>query len=90
MSPKAKIMVIEDDVYIAELVRYNLEQERYAVTILANGTNGAACVAREKPDLVILFMLQKFLSQKPSRQAKEGFLTDAIRFFSALSLRRFL
>lgn len=49
-----KIMLIEDDVMIQELVSFNLQREGYSVIIADEGKSALELVNREKPDLVLL------------------------------------
>ncbi len=49
-----KILVVEDDVNIAELLRLYLEKENFKVTIAHDGGKGVAEFEKEKPDLVLL------------------------------------
>ncbi len=48
------ILIIEDDPDIAELVRYNLERERFRVRVAVSGEMGLDLVRSEPPDLIIL------------------------------------
>jgi len=52
-----RILVIEDDRDIAELVRYNLEKEGFQVTCSADGVAGLAQVRKLPPDLLILDLM---------------------------------
>lgn len=54
---KKRILVIEDDKDIQELVRYNLEKEGYAVTLAASGEAGLKAVDKKIPDLVVLDLM---------------------------------
>lgn len=49
----AKIAVIEDDRNLADLLKYNLSREGFAVVTAADGLTGLAMIRREKPDVVI-------------------------------------
>ena len=49
-----KILLIEDDVQIQELVRYNLEKEGLTVVSASDGERGLHLAMRDKPDLIIL------------------------------------
>ncbi|PVV83931.1 response regulator transcription factor [Dehalogenimonas alkenigignens] len=48
------IIVIEDDRTLAELVKYNLIREGFAVFTAADGVAGLELIRREKPDAVIM------------------------------------
>jgi len=49
-----KILVVEDNADILELVAYNLEAQGYEVTRAMTGENGLSQAARVLPDLVVL------------------------------------
>jgi len=50
----AKVLLIEDDVQIQELIRVNLEKEGFTIITALDGEQGLAFANREKPDLIIL------------------------------------
>ncbi|KUO77405.1 MAG: ArsR family transcriptional regulator [Desulfosporosinus sp. BRH_c37] len=50
----SKILLIDDEVQIQELVRYNLEKEGFVVIIASDGGQGLDLARRDKPDLIIL------------------------------------
>ena len=50
----AKVLLIEDDVQIQELIRINLEKEGFTIITALDGEQGLAFASREKPDLIIL------------------------------------
>ncbi len=52
-----KILMIEDDKDITELVRYNLEKDGYRVTAAEDGATGLAQFRRSQPDLLILDLM---------------------------------
>ena len=52
-----KILVIEDDRDIAELIDYNLRQEKISCEISSNGADGLHRARRMEPDLVILDLM---------------------------------
>jgi len=54
VQDKRKVLVVEDEKDIRELVRYNLEQEGFAVLEAEEGELALALVQRERPALVIL------------------------------------
>lgn len=49
-----KIMLVEDDVMIQELVTFNLQREGYTVIIADEGNSALELLNKEKPDLVLL------------------------------------
>jgi len=52
-----RILVIEDDKDIVELVRYNLEKEGFQVSACADGSTGLAQVRKSPPDLLVLDLM---------------------------------
>ncbi len=51
------VLVVEDDQDIAELVRFNLEQQGIAATMVADGERALAAVKESRPTLVILDLM---------------------------------
>ncbi|TAH35295.1 MAG: phosphate regulon transcriptional regulatory protein PhoB [Alphaproteobacteria bacterium] len=51
---KQSILVVEDDVAIATLLKYNLEQEGFNVTLAHDGEEALIQVKESKPDLILL------------------------------------
>ena len=54
---KAKVVVVDDEQDILDLVRYHLEREGYRVVGCRDGRSALDRISREKPDLVILDLL---------------------------------
>src|SRR5437660_5239377 len=52
-----KILIIEDEVNIAQILRLYLEQASYTVLTASDGVAGLELHAREHPDLVILDLM---------------------------------
>ena len=52
-----RVLIIEDDRDIVELVRYNLANEGFEVTALADGSAGLSLLRKSAPDLVILDLM---------------------------------
>ena len=52
-----KILVIEDEANIAQILRLYLEQASYSVLTASDGVAGLELHAREHPDLVILDLM---------------------------------
>ncbi len=57
-----RILIIEDDKGIVELVRYALEKEAFEVAAALDGVSGLARVKQQTPDLLILDLMQPRLS----------------------------
>jgi two-component system, OmpR family, alkaline phosphatase synthesis response regulator PhoP len=57
-----RILLIEDDRDIVELVRYNLEKEGFQVTSTGDGLSGLAQIRKSPPDLLLLDLMLPKLS----------------------------
>ena len=55
--PKAKVLIIEDDEDILELVRYNLSKEGFKTVTANTGEKGLELFRSENPNLVILDLM---------------------------------
>ena len=49
-----KVVVVEDDINIAELLRLYLEKDGFSVTVTHDGAEGLRAAEEQKPDLVML------------------------------------
>ncbi|HLX37378.1 MAG TPA: response regulator transcription factor [Candidatus Binataceae bacterium] len=56
-GPRQKVLIIEDDGDIRELIKFNLEQDGYAVEEAATGAEGLDRIRRRQPDLVLLDLM---------------------------------
>ena len=54
---KARILVVDDESDILELLRYNLEREGYPVVCVASGEAALQEIERFPPDLIILDLM---------------------------------
>ena len=52
-----RIVVVEDEPDIAEVVRYNLEREGFQVEVHPRGDSALAAVRRRAPDLIVLDLM---------------------------------
>ena len=57
-----RILIIEDDRDIIELVRYNLVNEGFQVTAASDGTAGLASLKKSPPDILLLDLMLPRLS----------------------------
>jgi len=57
MSKREKIVVIEDEADILEVLQYNLKREGYMVVASRDGEAGLDSIRRENPDLVLLDLM---------------------------------
>lgn len=61
-EPKRKILVVEDEKDIRELVRYNLQEEGFIVVEASDGETGLTLAQKERPALVVLDLMLPGLS----------------------------
>ena len=57
-----KILIVEDDRDIIELVRYNLEKENFRVQAVEDGVTGLTQIRKSRPDMIILDLMLPRLS----------------------------
>ncbi len=55
--PKEKILIVEDEEDILELVKYNLNKEGYVVTGVTSGEDALKSASTKHPDLIILDLM---------------------------------
>lgn len=55
--PKERILIVEDEEDIQELVRYNLAQDGYHAVVMATGEDALAEVLRNPPRLILLDLM---------------------------------
>jgi two-component system phosphate regulon response regulator PhoB len=58
----AKIVIVEDEVAIAEMYRFKLQQAGYEVSFAYNGADGLALAEEFKPDLILLDLMMPKMS----------------------------
>ncbi len=56
-SPMQRVLVVEDEVDIADLIMFNLQRAGYEVIKAHDGIAGAEAAIRERPDLVVLDLM---------------------------------
>ena len=54
---KKKILVVDDEEDILELIRYNLAREGYKILCASSGEEGLKAAKSEKPDLIVLDLM---------------------------------
>jgi len=54
---RAKILIIEDEKYLADLYKMKFENEGYTVLVAREGHAGLGLARREKPDLILLDLI---------------------------------
>ncbi len=50
----ARILVVEDEKPIADIIKFNLEREGFSVVVAYNGQDALEAAARQLPDLIVL------------------------------------
>jgi len=53
-NPKQKILVVDDEADILELIEYNLKKEGYQVFLASNGQEAVTMAKKIEPDLIVL------------------------------------
>lgn len=51
------ILIVEDDIFLAEIYQKKFEMEGFKVSIANNGQKGLADIKKKKPDIVLLDIL---------------------------------
>lgn len=54
---REKIMIVEDEKHIVELLRFNLEQQGYDVISIENGKEAVSAILKEVPSLILLDLM---------------------------------
>jgi DNA-binding response OmpR family regulator len=76
---KPKILIIEDEPDLLEVMQYNLEREGHRVVVCRNGEQGLSRIRTDNPDLVILdLMLPGMDGVEVCRQVKADPVTRAV------------
>ena len=76
---KSRILIIEDEPDIVEVIQYNLEREGHKVLACRNGEQGLSRIRTDNPDLVILdLMLPGMDGAEVCRQVKADPVTRGI------------
>ena len=58
----ARVLVVEDEADVAEMIRYNLGKEGYDVRVAANGTDALRQVKDARPDVILLDIMVPHLN----------------------------
>jgi len=74
-----KILLIEDDPDIQDLVRYSLGQEGFVVEVYSDGTAGLLAARKDRPDLILLdVMLPGLTGNEVCKKLRADRTTEAI------------
>ena len=75
----SKILIVDDEVNIRQLVKYNLEKESYQIVEAEDGLQGLRLAKTEKPDLMLLdLMLPQMDGLEVCRSLKGNQATAAL------------
>ncbi|GKT04217.1 response regulator YycF [Furfurilactobacillus sp. WILCCON 0119] len=75
----SKILVVDDEKPISDIIKFNLEKEGYEVVTAADGEEAIAKVDEEDPDLILLdLMLPKVDGLEVARQVRTKHTTPII------------
>lgn len=70
-NDKTKVLIVEDEVAIVTLLRYNLEKEGFAVITAGDGEEAVNMVKEYRPDIVVLdWMLPKMTGIEVCKQIR--------------------
>jgi len=76
---ETKILVVEDEKPIADILKFNLEKEGYKVEIAYDGEEALHKVSHNNPDLILLdVMLPKLDGFQVCRKVRENFSTPIL------------
>ena len=56
-STPTHVLIVEDDVFLAEIYQKKFEMEGFKVSMAQNGEKGLADIKKKKPDIVLLDIL---------------------------------
>ncbi len=74
-----KVLIIEDEEDLREIMRYNFEREGYEVIAVESGEDGLAAAKNENPDILLLdLMLPKMSGLDVCRELKQDKATKKI------------
>ena len=72
MSEMSRILIVEDDPSLVELLKYNLETEGFDVSVARDGEGGLEAIHTQDPDLVVLdWMLPNMSGIEICRQMRQ-------------------
>ena len=100
MKKNTKILVVDDEQDILELIRHSLNKEGYEVYVAANGQQGVDKARKVKPHLILMDVMMPVMDgMEACRQLKEDpetseiaiiFLTARSEEFAELAWERML
>ena len=79
-TKQKKLLIIESDLQLIEMMRYPLEEEGYIVVVATDGPDGLRKARREQPDLMMVdFKLTNGKGNDIAKTVRKDPATDAIR-----------
>ncbi len=86
MDKKIRVLLAEDEIALAHIVRESLEQENFEVILCANGEQALQKYAQHKPDILALdIMMPKMDGFAAAKKIRETDRTTPIIFLTARS-----
>ena len=80
-----KILVIEDDLRLSELLRYGLENEGFEVTVCCDGAEGLKCAMQNLSDMILLDrMLPEMSGEEVLKNLRREDVNTPVIFITAL------
>jgi two-component system, OmpR family, phosphate regulon response regulator PhoB len=74
-----RILIVDDEPDIVELLEYNLRQHGYTVSTARDGASALAEVRRQRPDLILLdLMLPDVAGTEVCRRIRKDESTDGV------------
>jgi two-component system phosphate regulon response regulator PhoB len=70
---KPRVLIVEDEPALVEMLRYNLEKEGFEVAAAQDGEEGLAMIGEARPDLVLIdWMMPNVSGLEVCRQLRRG------------------
>ncbi len=87
MKTKKKVLIVEDDSLVVNIVSYLLEKEGFNVVVAKDGNEGAEALESEKPDLILMDIILPYKSGlEVTSLAKQKLPNTPIIVISSLGL----
>ena len=74
-----KILVVDDEKPISDIIKFNLEKEGYEVVVAYDGEEALEKVESEQPDLIDRSLLKQAFEQMEEKSFISGWYSEKIR-----------